>query len=214
MTQLQLDCPFCSTKNAGFRVTYQWGTRVNSNQAYLLAICGVCTHGATLLSHATNSSSHANIVQHPALYPGNSYKLLKVWPSAMNALPEGVPDNISSFYVQGLENLQASRWDAAGAMFRKTLGTATKALASELKNISLYARISRLVADGLLTEAMGEWSHEIRIDGNDAVHDEEPETEADAKSTQKFTEAFLNYAFSLPQMVAANRANRQLTEAA
>jgi hypothetical protein len=108
-----------------------------------------------------------------------------------------------------MDNLQAQRWDAAGAMFRKTLDTATKRMSDEFKSITLYARINKLVSEGLLTEAMGDWSHEIRLDGNDAVHDEEPETEDDARSTQRFTEAFLRYAFTLPALVASSRAKRE-----
>ncbi|MXO96709.1 DUF4145 domain-containing protein [Erythrobacter aquimaris] len=124
------------------------------------------------------------------------------------AIPEDLPPNIERFYLQGLENLAGQRWDAAGAMFRKTLDVATKLLDPENKKKNLFRRIEGLVASGLLTEAMGEWSHEIRLDGNDAVHDEEPETQEDGVAIQKFTEAFVRYSFSLPSLVAQNRAKR------
>jgi len=97
-------------------------------------------------------------------------------------------------------------------MFRKTLDVATKIIAPSEKNLTLYKRIEKLVSDNLLTEAMGAWSHEIRIDGNDAVHDEDPETEDDAGALQKFCEAFLTYAFSLPSMVLRNREKRDAGE--
>ena len=54
-----------------------------------------------------------------------------------------------------------------------------------------------MVEGGTLTDAMGDWSHEIRLDGNDAVHDDEPET-VDARASQQFAEAVLTYAFTLP----------------
>jgi hypothetical protein len=119
-----------------------------------------------------------------------------------------VPENVETFYNKGLENLAASRWDAAGAMFRKSLDVATKRLAPEHRSDSLFSRINKMVEAGHLTQALGDWSHEIRLEGNDAVHDDEPETKEDAGATQKFTEACLTYSFTLPAMVEANRAKR------
>jgi hypothetical protein len=93
-------------------------------------------------------------------------------------------------------------------MFRKSLDVATKVVRPELKALSLFKRIEALYDEGHITEAMRDWSHEIRLDGNEAVHDEEPETPEDAQSTQKFAEALLTYMFTLPSMVAQNRAKR------
>jgi hypothetical protein len=127
----------------------------------------------------------------------------------MNAsTPIGTPENVAKFFEQGVVNLGRSHWDAAGAMFRKTLDTATKVICPELKQKKLFSRINDMVSEGLLTPAMGDWSHEIRLDGNEAVHDEEPETEQDAKMSHKFCEAFLNYTFTLPELVSANRTKR------
>ncbi|WP_143256060.1 DUF4145 domain-containing protein [Altererythrobacter xiamenensis] len=136
------------------------------------------------------------------------YEMRNFWPSRSIDVPENLPKNVENFYLQGLESLRAERWDAAGAMFRKSLDVGTKLISPELKSESLFSRINTLVERHLLTEAMGQWSHEIRIDGNGAVHDELPETESDANAIQKFTEAFLRYAFTLPSMVAQNRSKR------
>lgn len=111
--------------------------------------------------------------------------------------------------MQGMENLQHRRWDAAGAMFRKTLDVATKTLRPDLQKKTLYARIEAMVKSGDLTSAMGQWSHRIRMDGNDAIHSEEPETESDARATQRFTEAFLTYSYTLPALV--RDAQRKIT---
>ena len=96
-------------------------------------------------------------------------------------------------------------------MFRKSLDVSTKIVSPSDKDLTLFKRINKLVEAGLLTTAMGDWSHEIRLDGNDAVHDEEPETEADAKACRRFTEAFLTYAFSLPALVQESRAKRDMS---
>ncbi|MGF7168896.1 hypothetical protein FHS91_000551 [Sphingobium xanthum] len=207
-THFKNDCPHCRTRGAGFVVVYQWPFRNHSSFANFLAICGVCNNGVVVLSNSI-APNHPSLLQGMNNYPGTICTIVKMWPDYSPEAPAGVPENVTGFYLQGLENLHHQRWDAAGAMFRKTLDTATKTIAPDLKSISLFARINKLVEQGLLTPAMGDWSHEIRLDGNDAVHDEEPETESDAKKSQKFTEAFLNYTFTLPAMVADSRADRQ-----
>ncbi len=206
-THFNYDCPFCNTRGAGFEVVHQWGVRGNTAQGQLLAICGICTRGMTMMAGSLRGNL-VNLVQHSIAFPGESYFIIQAWPELRSEAPSGVPENVERFYVQGLENLHSGRWDAAGAMFRKTLDVATKLLSPGLKELNLYRRINELVQTGLLTDAMGDWSHEIRLDGNDAVHDEDPETEMDARKSQKFTEAFLTYAFSLPQLVAESRSQR------
>jgi len=150
-----------------------------------------------------------DVVQHSVSYPGDAFEIVQTWPRFTGQCPADVPANVQSFYNQGLENLANGHWDAAGAMFRKSLDVATKILAPEKRAKTLYNRITELVAEVRLTTPMGEWAHEIRLDGNDSVHDDEPETEQDAKVMQRFTEALLTYSFTLPAMVEANRAKRQ-----
>ena len=208
-TQFAHDCPHCLTKGAGFTIAYQWGSRGPLDRANLLAVCGVCNLGMTIESYDVGSSSHSDLIRNSVDYPGSRFLIRATWPQIELGIPEGVPENVGKFYSQGLENLRAERWDAAGAMFRKSLDVSTKIIDVESRDKTLFARINHLVTNGLLTPAMGDWAHEIRLDGNSAVHDEEPETGDDAAATQKFAEAFLIYSFSLPQLVAENRAGRE-----
>lgn len=158
-----------------------------------------------------HTDPHADLVKDIISFPGDRFTLLNVWPEKSFAVPEHTLGHVEGFYIQGLDNLKAERWDAAGAMFRKSLDVATKIVSQTHKGVSLFKRIEELHKAGLITEAMKDWSHEIRLDGNDAVHDEEPETPEDARATQKFAEAFLTYMFTLPSMVAENRAKRDST---
>ena len=190
-------------------VAYQWGVRDDPFAAQLLAICGICERGVTIRSRS-QSSHHENLTQHSVRYPSNRYYIREIHPSFVDDIPDGVPPNLKHFYSQGLKNIYERNWDASGAMFRKTLDVATKILSPERKDLNLFKRINALVDDKLLTESMGAWSHEVRLDGNEAVHDEEPETEEDARRSQKFCEAFLTYAFSLPTLVAESRDSRKI----
>ena len=125
-----------------------------------------------------------------------------------------MPGNVATFFEQGQRALKATHWDAAGAMFRKTLDVSTKLfLEPEHRDKTLFKRIELLVAGGKLTAAMGDWSHEVRLDGNEAVHGEEPETEEDAMMLrERFTEAFLTY--SLQPSSKLNEAGQRRTMSA
>jgi hypothetical protein len=206
-TQFKYDCPHCSTRSAGFIVVYNWPGPVESF-SNSLSLCGICNRGLILFTHDTLSRSHANLREGNLAFPSERFHVLEQWPENTITAPANVPENIGRFYLQGLENLRAERWDAAGAMFRKALDVATKQLDVALRSLTLFKRIEALFQAGRITEAVRDWSHEIRLDGNDAVHDEEPESSEDAEAAQKFTEAFLTYTFSLPAMVAENRSKR------
>lgn len=207
-TQFKSNCPHCSTKGAGFEVRFQWHALERPDFAYFLATCGVCRLGVVFHSYAVRADQHPDLTSKTYAYPGGDFEIDGSIPRFQQACPADVPANVQRFYDQGTDNLAAGRWDAAGAMFRKSLDVATKILAPEHSALNLFTRINKMVEAGALTSAIGDWSHEIRLDGNDAVHDDEPETEEDARATQKFTEAFLTYSFTLPAMVEANRAKR------
>lgn len=209
MTQFRYDCPHCLSRNAGFGVAFQWGARDNPAHANVLGVCGICNGGLVLKSWDTSGSPHASLTQYTQDYPGQRYAIIDSWPNYSAQTPDHTPENVARFYEQGMDNLQHARWDAAGAMFRKSLDVATKILAPQMRQETLYARIGKMVEDGQLTPSMGDWSHEIRLEGNGAVHDDEPETEQDARAAHKFAEALLTYSFTLPQMVNDNREKRE-----
>jgi hypothetical protein len=120
-------------------------------------------------------------------------------------VPEHTPSNIASFYTQAKDALRRNQYDAAGAMCRKTLESATKKLDQSLKG-DLNGRIDKLADAHLITPALKQWAHAIRLDGNEATHDEQPFAEEDAKQIASFTELFLLYVFTLPGMLAARAA--------
>jgi hypothetical protein len=64
----------------------------------------------------------------------------------------------------------------------------------------LKQRITDL-SDNLVTPAMKEWAQHIRLDANDAAHEEGEFSIEDAKTLHIFSEMFLTYAFTLPAML-------------
>jgi hypothetical protein len=203
------DCPHCGTKEVAFNARYQFKASSSSNEIHMLATCNACRLGVIFWLALYHHNAEADLVRAVGSQETLKIAIKAQWPNYSTSTPGNVPTNIASFYEQGLRALTAGHWDAAGAMFRKTLDVATKKLRPDFANKRLYDRIEVMVKSGDLTSAMGEWSHNIRLDGNDAIHDDEPETAGDAKGTQLFTEAFLTYSFTLPAMVDANREKRQ-----
>jgi Domain of unknown function (DUF4145) len=202
------NCPHCKTQNVAFQARFQFDVRPERDKVHMLTTCNACRMGVIFSLALYEHSSTTDLVNAIGSQDALKITVRNQWPKADSDAPAFVPPNIGSFFEQGVRALRAGHWDAAGAMFRKTLDTATKAIDSTASSQTLFQRINTLVESGKLTSAMGDWSHEIRLDGNDAVHSENPESEDDATMLQRFTEAFLTYSFTLPAMVASNRARR------
>ena len=93
---------------------------------------------------------------------------------------------------------------------RKTLEISTKGIDQSLASKPLARRIDDLHASGKLTQDIKDWAHEIRLNGNEATHDEDPFTSEQVDSLRKFVEAYLRYTYSLPALVAENRQKRKV----
>jgi len=110
-----------------------------------------------------------------------------------------------------MDSLNRKNFDAAGTMFRKALDIGLKQLHPSGKG-NIQNSINGLPSETGITPSMKEWGHQIRHLGNDAAHDEEPFSEADARALQSFTQLFLTYSFSLPGMLAEKRSETESTE--
>lgn len=130
----------------------------------------------------------------------------EVIPAAAPGPPDDVPDAVARTFRQALANLLLGNFDAAGAMYRKTLDVATAIIDPTLKNKSFNDRINALEASRQITPSLKEWAHEVRIDGNSAAHDQDELTPDQVTQLAAFTEMFLVYTFTMPAKLAAKRA--------
>ena len=69
----------------------------------------------------------------------------------------------------------SGHWDAAGAMFRKAFESALKSKFPALSG-TLFSCIQEAERQQQLDSNLVEWAHQIRMDGNEAVHGDEPRT--------------------------------------
>ena len=88
-----------------------------------------------------------------------------LYPSVRIAAAE-IPDPARRFLQQAMETLHAP--DAAAVM----AGSAVDAMLKHFKLIdgSVYKRIDEAVSQHILTAAMGEWAHEVRLGANRPRH--------------------------------------------
>jgi len=68
----------------------------------------------------------------------------------------------------------------------------------------LVHRINELRDRAVITQALADWAHAVRLDGNDAVHEAEG-SRADAKELLAFVRLFLQVTFTLPAEIEAKK---------
>lgn len=204
MAALTYDCPHCGTKSAFFAVH---GAAVNPVDRFdwtAFANCAICF--GPLAIHL-RSPSASNPSQTPdTINKSPNFHILAIHPSgAKTEVPEHLHQEVAGPFKQAVEARQREHYDAAGAMYRKALDVALKKIDPQLKG-NLATRIDQLAANNLLTPSLKEWAHTVRIDGNDATHDEDPFKKDEADQLHFFTQLVLTYLFTLPEQVRQRRA--------
>jgi len=92
---------------------------------------------------------------------------------------------------------------------RTVLDVSTRLLSEE--NEKLYSRIESLQKKGIITKPIRDWAHELRLDGNTAIHEGDGE-ESYAREYIDFLRMFLNMTFHLPRRIEELRQTKGLNE--
>jgi hypothetical protein len=197
MAQLSLPCPHCLTEKAAFTPLSAAPMGPKSARQLTFFQCAVCKKG--LMVEFGGNTVGLWIGGH-APDPG---PVLDCYPlGRVNVAPADVADNVKDAYLSGMHNLDKKFVNAAVAMFRRAVEISVRVLdPTAPARTALADRLRRLPPD-LITPAMIEWAHLVRLGGNDALHDPEDFSEAEAAELKAFTELFLTYAFTLPAMLS------------
>lgn len=204
-------CPYCGTKKIGFTAVYNWSVRNEGDEKNILALCNGCRQGVIFLMRLQIQTYEFDFVKN-GTGDLEKNKLRIVWALPKNSqdnVPESLPDAVDALYRQSLACIQQEAWDAAGMTLRKVLEVSTKVLKPDSAGLTLVKRIDKLAEDGVISAEIKAWSHEIRLDGNDAVHDEVLFDRDRAIILCSFVESYLRYVYTLPAMVSANRERRK-----
>jgi hypothetical protein len=122
-----------------------------------------------------------------------------IWPAVRTAAAE-IPDPARRFLQQAMETLHAP--DAAAVM----AGSAVDAMLKHFKLTegSVYKRIDEAVNQHILTAAMGEWAHEVRLGANKPRHSDQENPHVspqEAQQSVEFAEALAHFLFVLSSRV-------------
>ena len=191
---IQLDCPHCGIRKAAFILR---GSYTFPGRASVVGTIGILQHTYGTYFYTCPKC------QEGVCASAKDNEISDIYPKAEKAIPDHLPERVESYFRQGIDSLGESV-DAAGMMFRKSLETALKNKFPETKG-TLAQRIKQLAENASLTQDLADWADHIRIEGNDAAHDEF--TESQAREMHKFTELVLTYLFTLPKI--AKRANEE-----
>jgi hypothetical protein len=149
-------------------------------------------------------------------FHANGYQVIKIYPTAARPedLPDHVPDAIAAPYEQACRSLHVNDYDLAGMGFRKSLDVATKhairqyspsTSADSVLKQSFQKRINFLHENQIITTDLRHWADLVRVEGNDAAHEEHPFTSDQAYQIHHFARVFLMYVFTMPKMVEIYR---------
>ncbi|MDN4148716.1 DUF4145 domain-containing protein [Pseudomonas tohonis] len=201
-------CPHCGVQKSSFT----GGTILRTDDSMMSRIPLSCSHCYEVIVvvashihgfvHAFNAGK-----DEVALDRSNSVFPIRFYPAGtQHSAPEAVPERIGRYFVEAKDNLSRGNYETCILLCGKTLDLATRDMDQSWR---LDKRIKKLADDGKITAEMAAWAEEIRIDRNDAVHDDVDFEQSDAIEIIGFIEAFLNYLYTLPALVHARRQERQ-----
>lgn len=179
-------CPHCSVDNPNL-TTVQQEFKTNSDNGRNLRVWRVyrCVRCGGVVT-ACCTENHRQIIE---LYP------------TTKTVNEILPEKVKTFLQQAIDSVFAP----AGSVMLCASSVDAMLKDKGLTNGSLYSRIQLANEQGLLTDAMATWAHQVRLDANDQRHSD---TEAalptveDAKQAIEFTQTLAEFLFVLPSKVS------------
>lgn len=178
-------CPHCGAGRPQVSLLTDYNVRSNRQWAtYTTTCCG----GVLLAIGRQQEKNGFSNSQIETIYPG------------VRSAAVEIPEPARTYLQQAFETLHAP--DAAAVM----AGSAVDAMLKQFKLIegNVYTRIDQAVKQHILTAAMGEWAHEVRLGSNRPRHadTENPHVSPhQAQQSVEFAEALGHFLFVLSSRV-------------
>lgn len=143
------------------------------------------------------------------LISSRGFRNWQIWPKAEAiSAPEGVPEKVARNYVEADKARRMQLWNPACATYRRCMELALKAFAPDVEAWKLEKRIDKLAKENRITPALQEWAHELRLDGNEALHGDEDATKEMADQMHHLAYFLLTYLYTLPEQINQVRERR------
>jgi hypothetical protein len=208
MGVLTHDCAHCGAHRATFSLLAEH-LEPRRKLWSVFGVCPACQMGMVFLVHVLKNHGQGAGVKDFRGDIAATHELFLVvnaWPEPpTHDVPAHLPDRVARAFGEGCKVLSASP-SAACAQFRKALEFGLKDLAPEIEAWKLEKRIDKLANEGKLTRSLQEWAHQLRLDGNEAVHGDDDPSLEHAQAVEKLTRFVLTYLYTLPKNIEQARA--------
>lgn len=212
MPTLTHDCPHCKTINSGFTGVFSKinavGGTSTSRRWNVFFDCNSC--GSGLIAEVTALASDDPMKSFGDLRQVKHFSITKIFPEpTATEVPEFLPPSVGKTYLEACDILKKSPTAAKG-MFRRALEIGLKIYDPSDTSSKLFGRINKLAEAHKITPALKEWAHQLRLDGNDAMHEIDEASIEDAEQMHQLTKYLLMYLYTLPHQIEdANKASNQ-----
>jgi len=169
-------CPYCGIANPYLARAHQLDTNGSGGaRAWSVYICTVC--GGVVLAASDR---------------GHGGRVSDCYPS-LQGLSQHIPERPREFLRQARESLS----QPVGAIMLCASAVDAILKGHGLKDGSLYDRIDKAKDQGLITDGMAKWAHQVRLDANDQRHADD----AAPLPSQKDAELCLSFALALAEVL-------------
>ncbi|KFL30977.1 hypothetical protein JP75_11525 [Devosia riboflavina] len=208
------DCVRCGVKNIQMIVVGQISHEPNEWE--VSAACTDCKQLSIWLWRSRSGAEPMKIGGNleKTDYPADVRGPVRIATVAVD-LSEHIPARIADLFREANECRQMTWYEAAGAIYRKTVDVATKhiyatdqRLADKKPADALRVRIKSLGEMKILEADIVELADVAALDGNDAAHDVDPYTAEEAEALEDITMDLLDRLFVRPARFAAVKAKQ------
>ena len=197
--ELVLHCPHCDSERMGFNFAGVWPhrrgfqrqcwatlTRLGTLSSYVVTAGRALSSNSRIRTHGLRKTCWSPSTPRIAAIRFRQY----IRNQSESRPPITFPTASLKDYREAADGLRRQSFTSAGMMFRKVLEQATLELApasdrSALRKQRLNDRIDTLAGQHLLTPAMRDWAHMIRLEGNEAAHEEEQFTPREGHANER-----------------------------
>nr|WP_255599322.1 DUF4145 domain-containing protein [Hasllibacter sp. MH4015] len=211
MVSIALDCPHCGSRKSAFELARDYPDLGTDRMVSTIGACGVCRRNILLQFQYLHSGRGAGPIENAKQEDGiTKYTLVGFYPKPPEPkLAAHIPEKVSVPLAEAEECFIAGHFSAAGSCYRKAIERAVRILDSAGKGM-LNSRIRKIEKERSLPKSLVDLLDEVRLFGNDAIHDDLDPTKEDCDAARDFADLFLTFTFSLPARIEHVRSKRHL----
>lgn len=215
MSVLVMTCPHCAAENMTFNVRADTSHKSEGGVTRsALALCAKCDKPVCITASWDARHGRPRNDWHLHSEEGNLLDLAHltvraIWPEPpLIDAPAHLPERVLRAYLDAARARRVQLWNPACSAYRRCMELALKEFAPDVEAWKIEKRIDKLAAEHRITRDIKEWAHELRLDGNEAVHGDEDATQEITDQMHHLTYFLLTYLYTLPQQVVNARERR------